>query len=189
MPKDIILKEARASVDLLLVKYGEYLLASQKLDELRGEKLAQAAKMAKEKSVKLSEVLSHPQDHPSVGDIGAREKAAEKKLQEISDSMFFDNPVVWMMYKYFAYRGTPGELSTMRDFRAHCSKPDYICTKRFIFVSSKADIAKFSDDAELSSAYGSAGVIRLVEDEAFMADWRKYEYHKDDARVAKWENF
>ncbi len=189
MPQDTILKEARKSVDALLAQYGEYLLAHQQLEDIRGQKMAAAAKTAKEQKIKLSEIIMHPGDYAGVAALAGKEKEGEIKLQAISDSMFFENPVVWMMYKYFAYRGTPAELSTMRDFRAHCSKPDYICTKRFTFVGTKTDLARFSDDAELPSVYASAALLKLVEHKEFMDAWRAYEFHKDGDRIAKWENF
>ena len=55
--------------------------------------------------------------------------------QQLSDAMTFDTPLVWVMYKFEAYQDETQPIRTMHDFRLHCSKPGYICTKRFIFLN------------------------------------------------------
>lgn len=142
-----------------------------------------------------------------LGRIVARQKAAgatpdtseyerkKQELQDLSDAMTFASPTIWMMYKHEAYQNEAQPITTMHDFRMHCSKPSYICTKRFEFVNESlekrnlptlADANAFPDTQKLSEVYEA--VAPLEADAEFMADWRNYEYHKTD-RVAKWENY
>lgn len=109
--------------------------------------------------------------------------------------MTFDTPLIWAMYKYEAYASEPQPIKTVHDFRQHCSKPGYICTKRFLFtdkflgesgLSQLADVKAYPNHAELTTI---CGILReLQADEAFMGWRRECEYYKIDGCVAKWRN-
>ena len=54
-----------------------------------------------------------------------------KELEQIGESMKFQNPLIWLQYKYRAYAHEPGkELDTLSDLIAHC-EVDGICHRRF----------------------------------------------------------
>lgn len=119
-----------------------------------------------------------------------------RQLQAVSDAMTFPSPIVWMMYKFEAYADESQSIRTMQDFRTHCSKPGYICTKRFNFVN--AELAKrsekplsavdaYGDELLLSEVYAAVRV--LESDDVYMRQWNEYEYWQVDGRVAKWENY
>ena len=119
-------------------------------------------------------------------------------MQQVSEAMTYSSPIVWMMYKYEAYANEAQPIRTLQDFRVHCSKPGYICTKRFNFMNAQLDARglpnlrdekHYPDALLLPEAVVSAGVIELTKDRLFQELWAAYEYHKDKGRVAKWENY
>lgn len=116
------------------------------------------------------------------------------ELQQLSDAMTFAGPTIWAMYKFEAYADEAQPIRTMHDFRMHCSKPGYICTKRFQYVNSAlarrnlptlADKAVFPDSMLVSELYAS--LKPLEADAAFMQAWSGHEYYRKDGVVAKWE--
>lgn len=120
--------------------------------------------------------------------------STSRKMQSISESMTFASPLIWMMYKFEAYQGEAQPILTMHDFRLHCSKPGYICTKRFEFVNAElarrqlaslSDSKSYPDDMLLSGVYKS--LQPLIADDMFMGTWNECEYYKIGGRVAKWE--
>lgn len=136
------------------------------------------------------------------GDVSPANQASfdqlTNELQQVSDSMTFASPTVWVRYKYEAYRDEAQPIRTMHDFRMHCSKPGYICTKRFLFVNEQlasrhlpllTDAKAYKDETSLSELLSGDVFAELEHDEDFMDMWATYEYHKDDGRVAKWENY
>ena len=164
------------TVDDLLAMYGQYeqLLESQRAVE---KQLARAQLRGEETSgVRMSlETLT-------------------RGLQELSDSMTFDTPWVWMEYKYRAYADSPQLIATMHDFRLHCSKPGYICTTRYAFLDAElerlggpslSDKTVYPDDRDLMHVLDS-GVFDVLGD-TFLRAWRRHEYFRDDTgAVAKW---
>lgn len=121
--------------------------------------------------------------------------ACTVELQTISDTMTFASPSIWMLYKYEAYANEAQPIRTMHDFRVHCSKPGYICTKRYEFtnaalcerqLASLADGVAYPDTMPLEQALDA--VAPLESDERFMRAWAGHEYYHEDGRVAKWEN-
>lgn len=169
--------DARHQVDALLGMYDEYKQAVEARESL-------ASQLAKAK-------LKHvPSDELQV----AYDDAVHR-VQAISDAMTFASPLVWMMYKFEAYKNEAQPIRTMHDFRLHCSKPGYICTKRYNFVNDEllkrgqtalSDTAAYPDAALLSDAYGA--IASLPADPVCMAAWGKHEYYRDGERVAKWED-
>lgn len=117
------------------------------------------------------------------------------QMQLISDTMTYASPSIWMLYKYEAYAGEPQSIRTLADFRQHCSKPGYICTKRFDFLNAAlvqrgalplTDATAFPDTMSLADALPA--VDEVENDDLFMRAWHSHEYYRDGDRVAKWEN-
>lgn len=55
---------------------------------------------------------------------------AKKRLEKIGDGMKFQNPLIWLTYKFEAYKNEEEPLTTVADLIAHC-KVDGICHRRF----------------------------------------------------------
>ena len=122
---------------------------------------------------------------------------AEEK-RRIGDEMVYDDPVVWMMYKHKAYRGTHHEITTVGALREHCNDHGGICAKRFHYVSAHImkehgknirDPKEFSDDMPLEYFYESELLDKVVHDQRFMDTWKQNEFLRKDGRVAKWQNY
>ena len=116
--------------------------------------------------------------------------------QQLSDTMTFDTPLIWVTYKFEAYQDEAQPIRTMHDFRLHCSKPGYICTKRFIFLNahlcsngqrSLIDSKKYPDEMLLSEIFPLLGEIE--QDKAFLSSWRAHEYYQEDGAIRKWQNY
>lgn len=121
----------------------------------------------------------------------------QQRLQTISDEMTFADPATWIGYKLEAYRNEAQPILTMHDLRMHCSKPGYICTKRYIFLNNEltrsgavplSDTCVYPDEMPLEEVFLSPA-LQYTKDEIFMKEWCVYEYHKEGQRVAKWENY
>lgn len=116
--------------------------------------------------------------------------------QQLSDDMTFDTPLVWVMYKFEAYQDEAQPIQTMHDFRLHCSKPGYICTKRFIFLNAHlcsngqrplTDSKKYPDEMLLSEIFPPLGEIE--QDEVFLSNWRAHEYYQEHGAIKKWQDY
>lgn len=116
--------------------------------------------------------------------------------QQLSDDMTFDTPLVWVMYKFEAYQDEAQPIQTMHDFRLHCSKPGYICTKRFIFLNAHlcsngqrplTDSEQYPDEMLLREIFPLLGEIG--QDEVFLSNWRAHEYYQEDGAIKKWQNY
>lgn len=167
----------------------------QKVDSLLGmyEKYKNCAKKQEDAASRLAKAR--------LGDKPTRELEIEyahpaQKLQSISDEMTFADPHVWALYKFEAYADEAQPIRTMQDFRVHCSKPGYICTKRFVFVNRALrqlkyvpldDADAYPDAAPLSGAFET--LYTLTQNESFMEAWESYEYYKPHGVTAKWDNF
>lgn len=171
----------REAVDALLAMYEEYKVLHRKEAELVTQ-LAKA-KITGEDSRQL----------------GRDYLEAKHAVQTISDAMTFSNPIVWMLYKFEAYRDETQPIANAHDFRLHCSKPDYICTKRFTFLNQ--ELAKrnqptllyrsaYPDNMSLQDVANSTAIIEMTNDSGITAAWDEHEYHHDESgTVAKWMNF
>lgn len=164
-------------VGRLVEMYGEYKALLTRQADCRRQ-LAKA-KLRREDTVQLRAVYD---------DLTTR-------LQQISDTMTFASPSVWILYKYEAYADEPQAIRTMQDFRQHCSKPDYICTKRFDFLNTSlvrrgaqplTDTVQYPDEMSLADVVPA--ISDVESDDIFMRAWHSHEYYRDSGRVAKWEN-
>ena len=167
----------RQQVDRLVEMYGDYKTLLTRQSECQRQ-LAKA-KIRREDTTQLQAAYD---------DLAAQ-------MQLTSDTMTYASPSVWILYKYEAYADEPQSIRTVRDFRQHCSKPGYICTKRFDFLNAAlvqrgllplTDLTAFPDTMPLDKVLPA---IRDIEnDDLFMRAWESHEYYRDGERVAKWEN-
>lgn len=172
--------EIRQAVDKLLQQYKEYTQTAAKEAEL-------AAQLAKEKLLGTASP-----------ELKAQHDEIKQQLQSMGEAMTFASPRVWMTYKFEAYQDEAQPIRTMHDFRMHCSKPGYICTKRFTFLNShlekneKASLANtelYPDSMLLTEVTNSPSITAIESLPEFAAGWNSHEYFKDNGRVAKWENY
>ena len=169
---------ARAAVDKLLRMYDDYKTLAVKIAAAE-RRLA----LAKLKNSDVEQIRIELDD-------------LRHEQQQLSDDMTFDTPLVWVMYKFEAYQDEAQPIKTMHDFRLHCSKPGYICTKRFIFLnahlcsngqSSLMDRKQYPDEMLLSEIFPLLGEIE--QDKAFLSSWRAHEYYQEDGAIKKWQNY
>ena len=169
---------ARAAVDKLLDMYDEYKALIAKIAAVE-RRLA----LAKLKNSGVEQIRIELDD-------------LRHSQQQLSDNMTFDTPLVWVMYKFEAYQDEAQPIKTMHDFRLHCSKPGYICTKRFTFLNTHlcnngqcplTDNERYPDKMLLSEIFPLLGEIE--QDEAFLSSWRAHEYYQEDGIVKKWQDY
>lgn len=169
---------ARAAVDKLLDMYDEYKTLTAKI-------------AAAERRLALAKLKNSDIEQAQIElDVLRRDQ------QRLSDIMMFDTPLVWVMYKFEAYQDEAQPIRTMHDFRLHCSKPGYICTKRFIFLNAHLcsngqrpliDSKKYPDEMLLSEIFSLLGEIE--QDKVFLSNWRAHEYYQEDGAIKKWQNY
>ena len=169
---------ARVAVDRLLSMYDDYKTLTVKIAAAE-RRLA----LAKLKNSDIEQVQTE-------FDILRRDQ------QQLSDTMTFDTPLIWVMYKFEAYQDEAQPIRTMHDFRLHCSKPGYICTKRFIFLNAHlcsngqrplTDSEQYPDEMLLSEIFPL--LSKIEQDEAFLSSWRSHEYYQEDGAIKKWQNY
>ena len=169
---------ARVAVDRLLDMYDEYKTLTAKIAAAE-RRLA----LAKLKNSGVEQIRIELDD-------------LRRDQQRLSDTMTFDTPLVWVMYKFEAYQDEAQPIRTMHDFRLHCSKPGYICTKRFIFLNAHlcsngqhllTDSKKYPDEMLLSEIFPL--LSKIEQDEAFLSSWRAHEYYQEDGAIKKWQDY
>ena len=169
---------ARAAVDKLLDMYDEYKTLTAKI-------------VAAERRLALAKLKNS-----DVEQIRIELDNLRHSQQQLSDDMTFDTPLVWVMYKFEAYQDEAQPIRKMHDFRLHCSKPGYICTKRFIFLNAHlcsngqrplTDSEQYPDEMLLSEIFPLLGEIE--QDKAFLSSWRAHEYYQEDDVIKKWQDY
>mgnify|MGYP000914311586 CR=1 FL=1 len=169
---------ARAAVDKLLDMYDEYKTLTTKI-------------AAAERRLALAKLRNSDIEQVQTELDGLR-----RDQQRLSDTMTFDTPLIWVMYKFEAYQDEAQPIRTMHDFRLHCSKPGYICTKRLIFLNAHlcsngqrplTDSKKYPDEMLLSEIFPL--LSKIEQDEAFLSSWRSHEYYQEDGAIRKWQNY
>lgn len=169
---------ARAAVDKLLDMYDEYKTLTVKI-------------AAAERRLALAKLKNS-----GVEQIRIELDELRHSQQQLSDDMTFDTPLVWVMYKFEAYQDEAQPIRTMHDFRLHCSKPGYICTKRFTFLNTHlcnngqcplTDDERYPDKMLLSEIFPLLADIE--QDEVFLSTWRAHEYYQEDGIVKKWQDY
>lgn len=172
------MNKARTAVDKLLNMYDEYkTLAAEITDAERRVALARL----KNGDIKQAK---------------AELDSLRQNQQQLSDAMTFDTPLIWAMYKFEAYKDEAQPIRTMHDFRLHCSKPGYICTKRFLFLNAYlcnkkqnplTDNQTYPDDMLLDNIFSLLDEIE--QDAKFLDSWRAHEYYQEDGAARKWQNY
>jgi hypothetical protein len=119
---------------------------------------------------------------------------AKKRLEKIGDGMKFQNPLIWLTYKFEAYKGEVKPLTTVADLIAHC-KVDGICHRRFDAINkylrgkhSGGDIthSAFVDpETNLGELAKDRRFIALCFDLSFQTKWSR---HENDA-AGKWKHY
>lgn len=169
----------RAAVDRLLVMYDDY----KRLGLAEAELSMQLAKQ------KLRR-------HSDQALLNTYQQVRDDR-QTVSDKMTFANPIIWMTYKFEAYANEAQPIRTMHDFRIHCSKAGYICTKRFNFLNTQLEnrgfaslgsAESYADHVSLDQVVESEALIIVTQDVDFMRLWNHYEFHTVNGQPAKWEN-
>ena len=172
------MNSARAAVDRLLDMYDKYKTLAAKITAAE-----RCLALAKLKNSGVEQIQIELDD-------------LRRDQQQLSDDMTFDTPLIWVMYKFEAYQDEAQPIRTMHDSRLHCSKPGYICTKRFIFLnahlcsngqSSLMDRKQYPDEMLLSEIFPLLGEIE--QDEVFMSSWRAHEYYQEHGAIKKWQNY
>jgi hypothetical protein len=125
----------------------------------------------------------------------------ELYLQELGDAMKFDNPYIWMMYKYHAYQNDPTKkVQTLEDLRKHCETKTDICHKRLDYLAQQVRDRYGIDLFDDSSVDGTLDITSFMtqypyilecsSDEDFMQQWISYEYHTNhNGGIAKRQNY
>ena len=169
---------ARAAVDRLLSMYDKYKTLAAKIN-------------AAERRLALAKLKNN-----DIEQVQTELDVLRRDQQQLSDTMTFDTPLIWVMYKFEAYQDEAQPIRTMHDFRLHCSKPGYICTKRFIFLNahlcnkgqnSLADRKQYPDEMLLSEIFPLLDEIE--QDEVFLSNWRAHEYYQEDGAAKKWQDY
>ncbi len=169
-----------AVVDRLILQYKEYLFLNDQIKDLENDKFALLLKN------KNSEKLRELDDKIAL---------IKLDLDQVSNEMTFANPIIWMMYKFKAYKDTSNEIQTLGDFRKHCEPDGYICTVRYTFMCMyikdkySVDITNkvmFPDKLLLSTFYAADIIGKLLSDTSFLSQWKTNEYKITHNRVNKW---
>lgn len=185
-----------ASVDRLLAQYREYSLLASSATEAKQEYEEKLLLLAKEYNVGLEEAMSSfVLRDEDLQRILMRKRTYERMRDRISDEMTFATPEIWMRYKALAYKETPDEIATWKDFQQHCLPAGYICSKRYAFLRDVAatvlnvSLDDFDETAPLLHACDASWVETLEQNEEVIERWQKHEFHATEHGVAKWENY
>lgn len=118
-----------------------------------------------------------------------------KELEQVGESMKFQNPLIWLRYKYLAYANEPGKsINTLHDLIGHC-EVDGICHRRFdainlylrrkyggkdmtssAFMDPKMSLLDVEDDTRF---------INMCLDQEFMGTWSNHE----NSQSGKWREY
>jgi hypothetical protein len=121
-----------------------------------------------------------------------------EERQRISDSMFFDDPIVWILYKEQAYRGTDHALVNWGDLIGHSRGEDGICARRLKFLQAAISTHAGADVYEaatlppgtlLTDVARHSYLQTVCEVESVLAEWRLHEYYTTPSGVAKWSRY
>lgn len=163
----------KAETKRLILQYKEYTNITSKINNLNSRLIRY-------------KILGEVNDK---NDLKTKIKLLERLQSRISDEMSFKDPIIWIEYKYYAYKGTSKSINTLLDLYQHCLPKDYICTKRFNYLNKFIDTKKFKGGINLLDFLKKKCIKKIVENEKFMEGWQKYEYYINNGRIAKWENY
>lgn len=190
---DSLMTYATMAVDRLIRQYQEYVHLDAEIKQLDEQAFLLMGKLAKEHELSLADIQTKRSDYPELVSLDLQKKIYERMLNRLSDEMTFANPLIWMMYKHKAYKGTSTEIATIDDFRRHCAPVDYICGKRYRFLveklHGKLDSEElFPSDTSLDHLYRDEIILELCMDPDFMKEWQEQEYKISQNRINKWNS-
>ena len=118
-----------------------------------------------------------------------------KELEKVGESMKFQNPLIWLYYKYSAYADEPGKaINTVGDLIAHCDV-DGICYRRFdainLYLRHKHEgkdmksSRLFSRDIQLDKVAEDPRFIAMCLDTEFATLWSNHE----NSKSGKWKEY
>jgi hypothetical protein len=119
----------------------------------------------------------------------------KRELEKVGEGMKFQNPLIWLRYKYLAYANEPGKsISTLEDLIRHC-EVDGICHRRFDAINLYLR-RKYSGKDMVSSAFMDRRIgldevgqdprfIDMCLDQEFMGTWSNYE----NSQSGKWREY
>ena len=169
-----VLTYSRTETDKLLEMYAKYKALGEKIKEV-------PTSVFSRKPGKISE--------------GAEVRRLKYEQVKLGNQMKFQNPLIWMMYKYEAYKDE-GEtsISTLESLRTHC-KVDGICARRYDFINAALRQKNRGEDltrdeflaanTDLSTVTSDQRFINLSLDPQFMTEWSRHENDK----AGKWKNY
>lgn len=184
---------ADLAVERLLAQYREYLALVQAIEQAKSQKLARVATLSKAQGVSIGDMLAHEDTHDTLRNDTRAIHLLEQDRDQISDEMTYANPLIWIMYKDRAYRGTSQEIRDWAAFKLHCAPDGYICGKRFRFLERSLKDTRgvvlataFPDRMPLVEVSQQSLIVGLCDDLACMGQWRNQEYLRTDGKVTKW---
>ncbi|MDP3771281.1 MAG: hypothetical protein Q8R16_03200 [bacterium] len=187
------LHHAEIAVERLLTQYREYLDAMRAIEQQRSKKLAHVAEISRQHGMSIQDVLAQDDAYETLRDDARIIRLLERDRDQIADAMTFANPLIWIMYKDRAYRGTSQAIRDWAAFKLHCAPEGYICGKRFRFLErhlqdtrSIAFATAFADHMPLAEVCTQPLIIGLLDDRGCMETWEQQEYHRTDGAVTKW---
>lgn len=155
--------EVAQKVQILLQQYADYM------------------SMDKEKS----DLSAQYQQNPSP-ELASRIDELTLELNQLSDAMKFDNPLIWLGYKRTAYQGTPKQVESIDELLHHCERKTDICYQRLDFLNhhlkTQFEIDFFAMDKKekkqsLTDFLNTNTAIQsLCKDEQFMTERLEHEY-------------
>lgn len=119
----------------------------------------------------------------------------KKELENVGEAMKFQNPLIWLNYKYLAYQDEPGKaLLTLRDLITHC-EVDGICHRRFdainLYLRRKYGGKDMKSSSFMAPAMSLADVgqdarfIDMCLDQEFAKLWSEHE----NSPSGKWREY
>jgi len=127
-------------------------------------------------------------------------KRMRKRLQNISNSIRFQSPIVWMMFK--DKRGLlanqPSEkIADFGGFRKHSAHEASSCGLRLDFLNRYTkkegldllDKETFPDQMPVESVYSNNKIIEIATMPDLLRDWKKHEFYEEAGRPCKWKNY
>jgi hypothetical protein len=168
----------------------EQLLEDYSLYMKKDKELSDSKQLAKTTGVFNLSFNTENRDTDQRSDAQKKVHTLERQLQEISNRMRFQNPIIWMWYKAVAYVNTPKANLTVKDFSNHLkASGEKICDVRMMFFESKLpgyDKEKypevgsyfeeyFGGETSLYNVAMSDLLIKMSTDKFFMTEWSKWE--------------
>lgn len=112
-------------------------------------------------------------------------KSSKLDLDCINQIMLFPDPVIWILYKHYAYQGSAQAIDTLADLVKHCDHG--ICQKRWLFISEH--IPELSKLAGVTNLEDVADYLRAEAlNEQLLIKWKSCEYNGVNG-IKKWNNY